>query len=186
MSNKEAVLAEPDAASSVTTPDAPGAKPLTPEMEEFTLGKRGQLAFFTLSVLTLMVALDGTSISVALPVRILNPYWMTYAHLSRLLRATSEEPLLKLSGVELRSSWRRQVRTISIPRWLSQHPLTNVRSIPTELCLAIQYLRSPASYPHRSDALLCRDCRLLSRQGLYIHACRTFSARCRRWRLDCA
>jgi hypothetical protein len=72
MSNKEAVLAEPDAASSITTPDATAAKPLTPEMEEFTLGKRGKLAFFTLSVLTLMVALDGTSISVALPVSVLN------------------------------------------------------------------------------------------------------------------
>ncbi|KAJ0414771.1 major facilitator superfamily domain-containing protein [Aspergillus carlsbadensis] len=73
MSNKEeagAVFAEPDAASSVGThtPDAPAAKPLTPEMEEFALGRRGQLAFFTLSVLTLMVALDGTSISVALPI----------------------------------------------------------------------------------------------------------------------
>lgn len=36
--------------------------------EEFALGKRGMLVFFTLAVLTLMVALDGTSISVALPV----------------------------------------------------------------------------------------------------------------------
>ncbi|OJJ00828.1 hypothetical protein ASPVEDRAFT_127706 [Aspergillus versicolor CBS 583.65] len=35
---------------------------------DFVLGKRGILAFFTLSVLTLMVALDGTSISVALPI----------------------------------------------------------------------------------------------------------------------
>ncbi|KAL4922005.1 major facilitator superfamily domain-containing protein [Aspergillus aurantiobrunneus] len=37
-------------------------------MDEFKLGKRGILAFFTLSVLTLMVALDGTSLSVALPI----------------------------------------------------------------------------------------------------------------------
>lgn len=36
----------------------------------FSLGKRGILAFFTLATLTLMVALDVTSISVALPVRI--------------------------------------------------------------------------------------------------------------------
>ncbi|KAL3481047.1 major facilitator superfamily domain-containing protein [Aspergillus californicus] len=43
-------------------------KARTPEMDEFKLGKRGILAFFTLSVLTLMVALDGTSISVALPI----------------------------------------------------------------------------------------------------------------------
>jgi hypothetical protein len=39
-------------------------------VEEFSLGKRGILVFFTLATLTLMVALDGTSISVALPVRI--------------------------------------------------------------------------------------------------------------------
>lgn len=36
--------------------------------EKFALGKRGILVFFTLSVLTLMAALDGTSLSVALPV----------------------------------------------------------------------------------------------------------------------
>jgi hypothetical protein len=47
-----------------------GSKGLTPGLPEFTLGRRGILAFFTLSVLTLMVALDGTSISVALPVRV--------------------------------------------------------------------------------------------------------------------
>lgn len=36
--------------------------------EKFALGKKGILVFFTLSVLTLMAALDGTSLSVALPV----------------------------------------------------------------------------------------------------------------------
>ena len=36
--------------------------------EKFALGRRGQLVFFTLAVLTLMAALDGTSLSVALPV----------------------------------------------------------------------------------------------------------------------
>ena len=36
--------------------------------KEFVLGRRGQLVFFTLAVLTLMAALDGTSLSVALPV----------------------------------------------------------------------------------------------------------------------
>lgn len=40
------------------------------EVEEFRPSKRTWLIFLTLSVLTLMVALDGTSISVALPVRI--------------------------------------------------------------------------------------------------------------------
>lgn len=36
--------------------------------EDFVLTKSGILAFVTLSVLTLLAALDGTSISVALPV----------------------------------------------------------------------------------------------------------------------
>lgn len=38
--------------------------------EDFKLGTRGALVFFTLAILTLMAALDGTSISVALPVSI--------------------------------------------------------------------------------------------------------------------
>lgn len=46
---------------------AVSAKESSPQ-EEFALGRRGILVFFTLAVLTLMVALDGTSISVALPV----------------------------------------------------------------------------------------------------------------------
>lgn len=36
--------------------------------EKFVLGRKGFLVFFTLAVLTLMAALDGTSLSVALPV----------------------------------------------------------------------------------------------------------------------
>lgn len=36
--------------------------------EEFSLGRKGTIIFFALTILTLMVALDGTSISVALPV----------------------------------------------------------------------------------------------------------------------
>lgn len=36
--------------------------------EKFILGRRGILVFFTLAILTLMAALDGTSLSVALPV----------------------------------------------------------------------------------------------------------------------
>lgn len=38
-------------------------------MEDFKLSKRALLVFISLSVVTLMSALDGTSISVALPVR---------------------------------------------------------------------------------------------------------------------
>lgn len=39
-----------------------------PPDDAFKLGRRGALVFFTLAVLTLMAALDGTSLSVALPV----------------------------------------------------------------------------------------------------------------------
>lgn len=38
------------------------------DSEDFKLSRRAIMIFFTLSVLTLMAALDGTSISVALPV----------------------------------------------------------------------------------------------------------------------
>ena len=38
--------------------------------EDFKPGKRLYVAFLTLAVITLMVALDGTSLSVALPVRL--------------------------------------------------------------------------------------------------------------------
>lgn len=41
----------------------------SPDYDDFKLSVSGQLVFLTLAVLTLMVALDGTSISVALPVR---------------------------------------------------------------------------------------------------------------------
>ena len=36
--------------------------------EDFQLSKRGRFVVLTLAVLTLMAALDGTSLSVALPV----------------------------------------------------------------------------------------------------------------------
>lgn len=39
-----------------------------PHYEDFKLSVVGRVIFFTLAVLTLMVSLDGTSISVALPV----------------------------------------------------------------------------------------------------------------------
>ncbi|KAL2813983.1 major facilitator superfamily domain-containing protein [Aspergillus granulosus] len=39
-----------------------------PREEPFRLGRRGQMVFFSLAVLALMVALDGTSLSVALPI----------------------------------------------------------------------------------------------------------------------
>ncbi|KAL4930310.1 major facilitator superfamily domain-containing protein [Aspergillus undulatus] len=72
MSKEEGVLAErdPEVSSANSGRLSPGSdsKTATPEMDEFVLGRRGILAFFTLCVLALMVALDGTSISVALPI----------------------------------------------------------------------------------------------------------------------
>jgi hypothetical protein len=54
-----------DAASRSPAPSLDG-----PDETTFKPGHRFYLAFGTLSILTLMVALDGTSISVALPVRL--------------------------------------------------------------------------------------------------------------------
>lgn len=54
-----------DAASQTPTPSLEG-----PDETTFKPGHRFYFAFGTLSILTLMVALDGTSISVALPVRL--------------------------------------------------------------------------------------------------------------------
>lgn len=42
--------------------------PTQAQLDGFSLGRRGQMVFFSLAVLALMVALDGTSLSVALPV----------------------------------------------------------------------------------------------------------------------
>ncbi|KAL4938272.1 hypothetical protein BDV06DRAFT_58302 [Aspergillus oleicola] len=68
MSKEEGARADPEVTSAASGQVTPDSKTITPEMDEFTLGRRGILAFFTLSVLTLMVALDGTSLSVALPI----------------------------------------------------------------------------------------------------------------------
>lgn len=78
--------------------------------EKFALGRRGILVFYTLSVLTLMAALDGTSLSVALPVS--SPTRISYAlklTKYRKLQRNSMERLSKHSGVELRSYYAQQV-----------------------------------------------------------------------------
>ena len=54
--------------SDPATPSSPAPSVDKTDEEEFHPGYRFYLAFATLSILTLMVALDGTSISVALPV----------------------------------------------------------------------------------------------------------------------
>lgn len=62
---------KPDPTSLTSNPgpvNIPSDQDFDDKDEEFALGRRGQLVFFTLAVLTLMAALDGTSLSVALPV----------------------------------------------------------------------------------------------------------------------
>ena len=54
--------------SSVETSDDGNVSDVS--LEEFKISKRLYVAFLTLAVITLMVALDGTSLSVALPVRL--------------------------------------------------------------------------------------------------------------------
>lgn len=64
-------LEKPDPTSLMSNPgsvDIPRDQNSDGKDEQFALGRRGQLVFFTLAVLTLMAALDGTSLSVALPV----------------------------------------------------------------------------------------------------------------------
>ena len=55
-------------ASSSSSVQAADEKSSTNESVEFKPSKRLYVAFLTLAVITLMVALDGTSLSVALPV----------------------------------------------------------------------------------------------------------------------
>lgn len=61
---------KPDPTSTMSNPGSEIARDQDSDSktEKFALGRRGQLVFFTLAVLTLMAALDGTSLSVALPV----------------------------------------------------------------------------------------------------------------------
>jgi hypothetical protein len=64
-------LEKPDPTSAMSNPGSTVARDQEDsdgKAEKFALGRRGQLVFFTLAVLTLMAALDGTSLSVALPV----------------------------------------------------------------------------------------------------------------------
>lgn len=83
--------------------------------DKFALGRRGILVFFTLSVLTLMAALDGTSLSVALPVSstrvLLSSLHLTNPRISPLNLMGLP---LKLSGVGRRSCYVQQVRMSAI------------------------------------------------------------------------
>ncbi len=79
--NKPLDVAPKDERAEVATHDEPHREPsLAPVIQEkveehaeekFTLGTRGVLVFVTLAILSLVWALDGSSISVALPVRLL-------------------------------------------------------------------------------------------------------------------
>lgn len=63
---------KPDPTGTISNPSSIIARDQDSDIknEKFALGRRGQLVFFTLAVLTLMAALDGTSLSVALPVHL--------------------------------------------------------------------------------------------------------------------
>lgn len=79
------------------------------QLEQWTPSIRLYLAFLTLAVITMMVALDGTSLSVALPVCILFPRGGSDlssdpSH-SRLFHRSSGAPPSKLSGPELPFSY---------------------------------------------------------------------------------
>jgi hypothetical protein len=67
-------LEKPDPTSAMSNPGSVIARDQDSDgkAEKFALGRRGQLVFFTLAVLSLMAALDGTSLSVALPVSLPN------------------------------------------------------------------------------------------------------------------
>jgi hypothetical protein len=56
------------ATAKIRSGDSPQKSEAVPSYDDFKLSVTGRLIFFTLAMLTLMVALDGTSISVALPV----------------------------------------------------------------------------------------------------------------------
>ena len=72
---------------------------------EFSPDWRFYLAFVSLAILTLMVALDATSISVALPVRhTISSFLPSFADSHRSLPASFPEPPSKPFGLERRSS----------------------------------------------------------------------------------
>ncbi|GLI78264.1 hypothetical protein PoHVEF18_006573 [Penicillium ochrochloron] len=84
-------LEKPDPTSAMSNPGSIVARDQEDsdgKAEKFALGRRGQLVFFTLAVLTLMAALDGTSLSVALPMKTiakaLNVFQPSFASLSNI------------------------------------------------------------------------------------------------------
>jgi hypothetical protein len=66
---RQSIQNEKDIPSGAPSSLVPDTKP-EPEPVEWKPSKRLYVAFLTLAVITLMVALDGTSLSVALPVRL--------------------------------------------------------------------------------------------------------------------
>lgn len=126
--------------------------------EKFALGRRGILVFFTLSVLTLMAALDGTSLSVALPVSAsVRRFDVLKLTRHRKLQKNSMEQPSKHSGVELRSCYARQVSGIMFPQRYDQ-PIYHCHSIPTKLRLLLEYFRPSTNDHHLPHILLCRCC----------------------------
>ncbi len=91
------------------------------ESAEWKPSKRLYVAFLTLAVITLMVALDGTSLSVALPVSApVNDGWRAWSDPYRSWPKSSEVPPLKHSGRELRFySAPRYSNPVSLPFHIS-------------------------------------------------------------------
>jgi hypothetical protein len=101
-------LKEVEADRASLSSDRPTSSPAPsvykPDEEEFKPGFRFYLAFATLSILTLMVALDGTSISVALPVYLATFLESIEADSCRSSQRNFKETPFKLSGPEQASS----------------------------------------------------------------------------------
>lgn len=126
--------------------------------DKFALGKRGILVFFTLSVLTLMAALDGTSLSVALPVSSTTVLLFSL-HLTnpRILPLSLMGQPLKPSGVGLHFCYAQQVRMSAIQL---RSTLLIPCSVSTQLCILLQHFWSSTHDHDFSYILLCWRCYL--------------------------
>lgn len=163
------------ATSPPASPDGPSKS--SPTIEEFSLGKRGILVFFTLSVLTLMVALDGTSISVALPVRMIHVKCLTQADEYQIISRD-------LDGSAIEAFWS-GTSFLLCSTGNSNGPLDHIHylflpSVPTKLHFLLQHIWPKALNSNGNSLLLCRYCCCFGFKELYLHARGPFYPRCRR------
>lgn len=173
-SEKPVPLTNNSGASSVMTSDPP------PD-DGFKLGRRGELVFFTLAVLALMAALDGTSLSVALPVRI---SVSQRRHLDSSLRFQTISQ--KLDGTAIEAFWSGTSFLLSSTGMRFSYSFAPglsliSNSIPTKLRISLQHFRSPPNGPNRASLLLCWRNRLCRCGELHIYARGQDHPRSRRW-----